>query len=69
MLNRRTPAKAAITAGLHPAKGHVRLIVNGRSIDVADARFHTLGQRQRARRVTAEDGRREAELRIVGQGQ
>ncbi|MCY1297887.1 hypothetical protein D9M70_473410 [compost metagenome] len=36
---------------------------------MADARLHALGQGQGAGQVAAEDGRREAELRIVGQRQ
>ncbi len=44
MLDGRLAAKAAVTTGLDPAKGHLRLIVHGRPVDVANARLDPLGQ-------------------------
>ncbi len=40
VLNRGLAAKTAVTAGLDPTKGHLRFVMHGRAIDMADARLH-----------------------------
>lgn len=69
VFNRSLAAKAAVAAGLDPAKRHLRLVVHGRAVDMANARLHPLRQGQRTPGVATEDRRRQAELRVVGQTQ
>lgn len=41
--NARRAAETAVTGGLHPAEWNLRLIVNGGSVDVANAAFDASG--------------------------
>ncbi|MNO04147.1 hypothetical protein D3C81_2250720 [compost metagenome] len=56
LVDGRAAAEAAVATRLDPAKRHLRLVVHGRAIDMADARLDPLGQGQRTAGVAAEDG-------------
>src|SRR5277367_1357571 len=58
-------AEAAVTAVFYAAEGHLRLVVNGGAVDVADACLHLLGEAHRFIYIAAEDGAREAVLSVI----
>ncbi|ABA49037.1 hypothetical protein BURPS1710b_1050 [Burkholderia pseudomallei 1710b] len=61
----RLAAEVAEAAVLHAAERHLRLVVNGRPVHVADPRFDPRGNAHRARDVAAEHRRRQAERVVV----
>src|SRR4051794_18628575 len=56
----RLAAETAVTAALDAAERHLRLVVHGRAIDMADAGFDACGNRHRPLDVAAEDRGRQA---------
>src|SRR3954447_18569021 len=60
-------AEAAVARSLHAAERHLRFVMYGRAVDVADAAFDPLRHRQRTRDVSAEYGGRKAILGVVGE--
>src|ERR1700734_3467521 len=63
----RFATEAAIARGLHASKRHLRFVMDGRPIDVADPGLDALCKLDRTRNVAAEDRRREAVVGLVGQ--
>ena len=59
-------AEAAVARGLDAAERHLRLVVHGRAVDVADAGLDPPGDLERARDVAAEHRRGQAVLGVVG---
>src|ERR1039458_8767159 len=59
-------AESTVGAGLDSAERHLRLIVNGGAIDMADSGFETLGHSEGLVHVAAEDGTRQAVRRVIG---
>src|SRR5580698_9082074 len=55
----RLPAETSKAAALHATEGHLRFVVNGRPVDMADARFDAPCDIHRARYITAEHRRRQ----------
>lgn len=49
-------AEASVSTGFDPAERHLRLIVNGRPVDVTNAGIEPLRERKSSRGITAEDG-------------
>ena len=66
LVDRRLAAEAPVAAGLDAAEGHLRLVVDGRPVDVANARFDLLRHPQPAAEVAGEDRRRQAVFGVVG---
>src|SRR5262245_56728759 len=64
--DRGLSAEAAVAGVLDPAEGHLRLVVDGGAVDVADAGVDALGDGKSAGDVAAEDGGGEAIGRVVG---
>src|ERR1017187_8324895 len=59
-------AEATVAAVLDSAERHLRLIVNGGAIDVADSGFEALGHSEGFVYVAAEDGARQTVRRVIG---
>src|SRR6185437_9730078 len=60
-------AEAAVAGRFHAAEGHLRLIVDRRTVDVADPRLDALRQLQCAADIFAENRRGQAVLGVVRQ--
>src|SRR5690606_38173695 len=61
----RLATEAAIAGRLHAAERHLRLVLDGRAVDVADAAFEPLRHPERSGRVAAEHRGRETVLAVV----
>src|SRR6185295_6816036 len=59
-------AEAAVTGIADAAEGHLRLVRDGRSVDVADARLDPPRDPEAARGVAGEDRGRQAVSAVVG---
>src|SRR4051794_25659232 len=66
LVQRRVAAEAAPAGGLDAAEGHLRLVVDGGAVDVADAGLDLPGDGLRRRHVAAEHRGAEAVLGVVG---
>ena len=58
-------AETAVSGRAHPAEGHLRLVVHGGAVDVADARSDPAGDGEPSRRIACENGGRQAIVAIV----
>src|SRR4029079_13964633 len=58
-------SETTIAAVLHTAEGHLRLVVNGRPVDVAHAGFDAASDLERASDVAREHGSGEPVLGVV----
>jgi aryl-alcohol dehydrogenase-like predicted oxidoreductase len=67
LVDRGLPAEAAVARALHAAKRHLRLVVHGGTVHVANARVDAPGDIECARQIATEDGRRQAVLGVVGE--
>lgn len=64
--NARRAAKTAVTGGLHSTERHLRLVVNGGSVDVANAAFDASGYRECFCLIPAENSCGKTKLGFVG---
>ncbi len=62
----RFAAEAAVAAALDAAEGHLRLVVHGRAVNVADAGFDPRCNRHCPLDIPAEDGGGQAVFGVVG---
>src|SRR5882762_11095157 len=60
-------SEPSVATGFDPAKGHLRLIMHGGTIDVADAGFDALGDFKSTGNIAAEHSRRQTVLAVVRQ--
>ena len=66
LLERRATSEAAEAGRLDSAERHLRLVVDGGAVDVADAGLEPAGHVEGPRHVAAEDGARQPVLGVVG---
>src|SRR5579863_6205632 len=66
LLDARFAAKASVAGRAHTAEWHLRFVVYGRSIDVANPRANLTGNAQATRRVASEYRGRQPVLAVIG---
>jgi hypothetical protein len=62
-------AKPSVTGCFHSPKGHLRFVMDGRTVDMADTAFNSFRKGPGPRDISAEDRSRQAEFGIIRDAQ